>query len=383
MNIEDINKLATLLNKCKDTSSDEGTFTSKDLANHLKFLKQINIINDMTQEGISINLFQQPICIYKTKVDCIKYFQSNVTNQIIVIESNIYYSDKSTDSDVFFENLIYSQKIQKLLEDKEVMSFNDKINKKYYFLSEKNGKIEIGYKNKASNFYEDNYNLKKMYYILKDNLSKEYISFFRDNVIKSVEDEKENDDRFFYMLRNLELIVEKTDREYKLFLNKFSFEEFNSKLEEERDKYFKNLQDSLSDFLSKVNSLPIQFGVYIYLLFRFEKNIYPLLIVSAIIVIWSLFSYFSIYTMKKSIKNLSKRFDNVFKKIADKSGIDLEVLEKEKEDVINRLGNIKLLTTLYQIVVVIFTLGFVKLAYYFIIQINPQWFIEAISWIKF
>ena len=39
-------------------------------------------------------------------------------------------------------------------------------------------------------------------------------------------------------------------REYKLFLHKFSFEEFHSKLEEEKDKYFKSLQDSLSDFFS-------------------------------------------------------------------------------------------------------------------------------------
>lgn len=141
---------------------------------------------------------------------------------------------------------------------------------------------------------------------MEGNLSKEYVAFFRDNIIKNVEEKKELDDRFFYLLSKLGLIIEKTDREYKLFLHKFSFEEFHSKLEEEKDKYFKSLQDSLSDFLSKINSLPIQFGVYIYLLFRFEKEIYPLLIVSTIIIIWSLFSYFSISTMKKSIKNYLK-----------------------------------------------------------------------------
>lgn len=381
MNTENINKLLILLSKSQDLSSDELTFLSNDLVNDTELLNELSIKFENVSEGIAINLAQQPVLIYKTKADCIKHFQPNIDKEIIVIKDGIIY-DKSTTCDVFFENLIYTQKIQKLVEDKEVISFNDKVNKKYYLLSEKNGKIEIGYKNKQLKFYENNYNLKKLCDSMESNLSKEYIAFFRDNIIKSVEEKKEVDDRFFYLLSNLELIIEKTDREYKLFLHKFSFEEFHSKLEEERDKYFKSLQDSLSDFLSKVNSLPIQFGVYIYLLFRFEKEIYPLLIASTIIIIWSLFSYFSISTMKKSINNLSQRFENVFKKISEKSGIDLESLEKEKNGVNDRLKNIKILTTLYQIVVVVFTIGFLILACYFIVEVDPTiklYFIEFIE----
>lgn len=372
MNTENINKLVTLLNKSKNLSQDEFTFVSNDLVNDKDLLTELSIKFEGISEGISINLAQQPLLIYKNKTDCIRYFQENTEKEIIIIEDKIIY-DKSSSINVFFENLIYSQKIKKLIEDKEVISFHDKLNKKYILLSEKNGKIELGYKNKSLEFYEKNYNLKKLYDSVESNLSKEYIALFRDNIIKSVEEEKEIEDRFIHFLSKLGLIIEKTDREYKLFLHKFSFDEFNSKLEEERDKYFKSLQDSLSDFLSKINSLPIQFGVYIYLLFRFEKEIYPLLIASVIIIIWSLFSFFSILTMKKSIKNLSQRFDNIFKKISEKSGIDLESLEKEKHGVNNRLNDIKLLTSLYQIVVIIFTLGFLGMAYFFIIQIFPEW----------
>lgn len=372
MNTENINKLLTLLSKSQNLSQDEFTFVSNDLVNDKDLLTELSIKFEVISEGISINLAQQPVLIYKNKIDCIRYFQENTEKEIIIIEDKIIY-DKSTSMNVFFENLIYSQKIKKLIEDKEVISFHDKLNKKYILLSEKNGKIELGYKNKSLEFYEKNHNLKKLYDSMESNLSKEYIALFRDNIIKGVEEEKEIEDRFIHFLSKLGLIVEKTDREYKLFLHKFSFDEFNSKLEEERDKYFKSLQDSLSDFLSKINSLPIQFGVYIYLLFRFEKEIYPLLIASVIIIIWSLFSFFSILTMKKSIKNLSQRFDNIFKKISEKSGIDLESLEEEKHGVNNRLNDIKLLTSLYQIVVIIFTLGFLGMAYFFIIQIFPEW----------
>ncbi|AOO66252.1 hypothetical protein [Sulfurospirillum halorespirans] len=377
MKTETIKKIVDLLASCTDVETDELTFLSNDLNSQTTLLTELGIQYDELAEGISINLANQAISIYKTKADCIKHFQGDIDKEVIVIKDEIIY-DKSAKCNIFFENLIYSQKIKKLIEDKEVISFNDKVNKKYFLLSEKNGKIEVGYKNKPLEFYENSYNLKKLHDSMESNLSKEYIAFFRDNIIKTVEEKKEVDDRFFYLLSKLELIIEKTDREYKLFLNKFSFDEFNSKLEEERDKYFKTLQDSLSDFLSKVNSLPIQFGVYIYMLFRFEKEIYPLLIASTIIIIWSLFSLFSILTIKKSIANLAYRFENVFKKIAEKSGIDLNTLEKEKNGIDDRLKNIQLLTTLYQMVVVIFTIGFLGLAYFFIIHIPTEW-IESIK----
>ncbi len=381
MKTEAIKKIVDLLASCTDVAIDELTFLSNDLNSQTTLLTELDIQYDKLAEGISINLANQAISIYKTKEDCIKHFQGNIEKPIIILADKIIYENEIIN--FFFENLIYSQKIQKLLEskDKEVITFNDKVNKTYFLLSEKNGKIEIGYKNKPLEFYENNHNLKKLYNSMEGNLSKEYVAFFRDNIIKIVEEKKGLDDRFFYLLSKLEIIIEKTDREYKLFLHKFSFEEFHSKLEEEKDKYFKSLQDSLSDFLSKINSLPIQFGVYIYLLFRFEKEIYPLLIVSTIIIIWSLFSYFSISTMKKSIKNLSQRFDNVFKKISEKSGIDLESLEKEKKGVNDRLSNIKTLTTLYQAVTIVFTIGFLILACYFVVQIYPclkTLFIEVI-----
>ena len=381
MKTEAIKKIVDLLASCTDVAIDELTFLSNDLNSQTTLLTELGIQYDKLAEGISINLANQATSIYKTKEDCIKHFQGNIEKPIIILADKIIYENEIIN--FFFENLIYSQKIQKLLEskDKEVITFNDKVNKTYFLLSEKNGKIEIGYKNKPLEFYENNHNLKKLYNSMEGNLSKEYVAFFRDNIIKIVEEKKGLDDRFFYLLSKLEIIIEKTDREYKLFLHKFSFEEFHSKLEEEKDKYFKSLQDSLSDFLSKINSLPIQFGVYIYLLFRFEKEIYPLLIVSTIIIIWSLFSYFSISTMKKSIKNLSQRFDNVFKKISEKSGIDLESLEKEKKGVNDRLSNIKTLTTLYQAVTIVFTIGFLILACYFVVQIYPclkTLFIEVI-----
>jgi len=371
MKTENINTLLNLLSNCIDQSDDSLTFISADLRSDLDLLNKLLIKFDTLSEGISINLASQPISIYKTKEDCIKYFDGKDEKDVIILEDKIIYN--SENYPLFFQNLIYSFKIKNLIEEKEVVSFHDKIKKKYILLSETNGKIEVGYKNKIQSFYDEEHNLEYLYNQLVDDLrKKEYVELFRNNFIKSVEDEKEILVRFIYFLDKLGNIIEKTNREYNLYVHNFSFDEFTSKFQEEKDKYFKNFQDSLSDFLSKVNSLPIQFGVYIYLLFRFEKDIYPLYIASILIIVWSIFSFFSISIMKKNIKNLYERFEIVFNKVLEKSILEKTELDKEKISVNNRLKNFKLLTTLYQFVVVIFTLGFLALAFYFIIQIEPS-----------
>ena len=230
MKTEAIKKIVDLLASCTDVAIDELTFLSNDLNSQTTLLTELDIQYDKLAEGISINLANQAISIYKTKEDCIKHFQGNIEKPIIILADKIIYENEIIN--FFFENLIYSQKIQKLLEskDKEVITFNDKVNKTYFLLSEKNGKIEIGYKNKPLEFYENNHNLKKLYNSMEGNLSKEYVAFFRDNIIKIVEEKKGLDDRFFYLLSKLEIIIEKTDREYKLFLHKFCHGHFHQLL---------------------------------------------------------------------------------------------------------------------------------------------------------
>ncbi len=106
MNTANINKLLTLLSKSQDASHDELTFLSNDLVNDKELLTKLSIQFDEHSEGIVINLAQQPILIYKTKADCIKHFQGNIENDIIVIEDKIIYNKTSVS--IFFENLIYS-----------------------------------------------------------------------------------------------------------------------------------------------------------------------------------------------------------------------------------------------------------------------------------
>lgn len=377
--MSDISTLKDLLAHCNDTSDNDLDIVSKELEYSTNILDEYSITYERHAEGIYIDLSIQSVHIYKTKEDCLLHYADQTFDKpIVILQDQVYLENLQDNTNLFFENLIFSTKIQRLLIEKEIASYHDSLHGKLIFLSEKRGKIEVGYKDKPLAFYEGNHHLQEMYQKLEvKSQEDEYLSFFRDNLIEKAQDAKDVNRRFITALEHIVNIVEKSNREFELYKNKFSFEEFHTKLDEEKDKYFKTLQDSLSEFLSKVNSLPIQFGVYIYLLFRFETEPYPLLIASVIIVIWSLFSFFSIKTMKKSISDLKIRFDHVFEQISEKSGIDKDVLLEEHNGVNNRVKSITRLTSIYQWVVIVFTVGFILMAVYFIYMSCP--FLETLK----
>lgn len=358
MYTKDIEKIVNLLANCTDKATDALTFLSKDLNNQKTLLTELNIYYDELAEGISINLANQDITIYKTKEDCIKYFQGNIEKSIVILVDKIIY-EKDT-FDIFFENLIYSLKIRTLIEEKEIVSFHEKINKNFILLSESNGKLKMGYESKPLKFYDEEHNLKKLFELLLKKLDKdEFASFFRDNIIKSVENEENIKRRYITFLTHLNNTIEKTEREYSLFINKFSFEKFNSELKKEKEKYIKNIQENLSEFLSKVNALPVQFGVYILLIFRFEHEMIPLTGTVVLIIAWSAFSFFSLQTMKKTINFIERKFKNVFEQIAKESGIEEEVLEQDKKEVDNKINDIRKMIVWYQSIMIIFSLIFI------------------------
>lgn len=99
------------------------------------------------------------------------------------------------------------------------------------FLSEKFGKVYIGYKNRwANDFYDNDYKLKNIYQSLKDKIANnsEFKSFFRDNFLSTAQKISEPNCRYTETLKSCVHIMELSEIDFELFKNKFSFEEFRS-----------------------------------------------------------------------------------------------------------------------------------------------------------
>ena len=326
-------------------------------------------------EGIYIDLSSQNLSIYKNKQDAITYIDTIHEDKIIlVIDENIIYTP-STGSNDFFANLFFSIKVKDLFLSSEIVSYHDVANKNYIFLSELIGKVEVGYKNKLLDFCNGNYR------VTYEDLSKkfnenEYLSFFRDNFIKIAKEYTNPSDRFLLSLTKIDNIFENSNREFELYKNKFSFEKFQSSLEEEKEKYTKKIQESLFEFQSKVNSLPVQFGVYLFLIIRFKDDFLPLIAVIVLITVWSIFSLYLLNIMDKGISYTETKLTHIFKEISVQSGINIST---DKQEISNRIIDIKKGVKWFKSITIAFSVILILFSCLYISSINGKKSQDAIS----
>ncbi len=354
-------KLLKALSECSDNSDDPLIIKSSDLDADVLNINNINFENQA--EGIYIDLSSQHLNIYKNKQDAITYIDKNYKDKIIlVIDENLIYTP-NTENNYFFINLFFAIKLKNLFLSSEIVSYHDVANKNYIFLSELIGKIEVGYKNKLLDFCNGNYSV--TYEVLRKKFKEnEYLSFFRDNFIKVAKEYTNPSNRFFLSLTKIDNIFENSNREFELYKNKFSFEKFQSSLEEEKEKYIKKTQESLFEFQSKVNSLPVQFGVYLFLIIRFKEDFLPLIAVIVLITVWSIFSLYLLNIMNKGISYTKIKLSIIFEEISLQSGIDIssdkQELDKRIIDIQKGVKWFKYITIIFSVILILFSCLYVS-----------------------
>ncbi|MDP8052758.1 hypothetical protein QJU23_10080 [Pasteurella atlantica] len=349
-----------------DSSSDELSLISLKLRNYINILDKNNITYDKTAEGIRIDFNSQSFYLYKNKKDCIK-FCTKFDKDILIIGNQLCYYVNDKKIEPFFENLIFFEKIKLILLNNDIFAFDDKLKKEFILLSASKGKFHIGYKNKNSEFFNKDHNLKKLTKQIEEKFThNEYISFFKDNVISSLENINDIGNRFFTLLEKLNNVVEKSNREFELFKSQFSFEKFNSDLQKEKDSYIKNIQNNLSDFLSKINAFPIQFGVYIYLIIRFKDNPIPLFAILFFIVCWGVFSFKTINIIK-SITNLNEqKIKNTINEIKEETKMTDNDLQLD--DINKNISNINRVIKWHQIFLLVSSIVFIIICIFLLNQ---------------
>jgi len=157
-------------------------------------------------------------------------------------------------------------------------------------------------------------------------------------------------------LGSLRRIYENAEREFNLYKNKFSFDDFKSELDKETETYLKEYQSDLSSFLLNVGSLPLQFGVYIYLMMKFSDKFVPLVAVLILILVWSLFSMFSIKQIIDNVLHIKESIKFNFSNLSTASGLPNEQLEPDKSLILNRIDKTLNMLGFYRYLVFLFFL---------------------------
>ena len=357
-------KLLTLLRDRSDQSQDDlKIFFAPEKGDQVT-LKECGIRYEEQAEGLLIDCAEQTFKIFKTKASAIRHLSPNdFSVDIVVLEKandgkNIVYENNSSESK-FFENILYVHKFKELFIDDSIASYHDELSHKIIFLSAKHGRLDVGYnKDLVEEFYDQDHDLERQFNGIKSKIieDSQYKDFFRESFIEFSKNLPDEHARFIQSLASIRHIAESATRNHELYKHNFSFAEFKRQLDEDKKEYFKEYQSNLSDFLLKIASMPIQFGVYIFLISRHSKEIFQVLAITALIITWSWFTVSLANSILENIKYLKNKFMDEFSRMLQQSGIDEAEVEQDRNQIVDRFDRIINLLKGYRVTVIIFSL---------------------------
>jgi len=358
------------LRDCSDQSTHELKILSSLLRESADILDRFNIRYEDEAEGISIDLTAQPMKIFKSKASAVAHLsESDFSSDIIVTEADgnnsecndiEYLADTEPHSGSYvFDNIQYSHKFKSLFLDKEIASYNDETRNRLIFLSNKHGRLHISFGGGWSpEFHDHNHELKSHYQRLEERIStnKDFEDFFKESLLEFAKGVSEEGKRFLEILKSMKYIIESSERNFELYKHNFSFAEFKKELDEDKEKYLKDYQSNLSDFLSKIASMPIQFGVYIYLMVRFSEELLPIVATMILITVWSVFKVLTVNRILENVDYLKSKFESDLDSLVIRSGIDTTEVEATRTLVDKRFDKSLFLIKAYRLFVVIFSI---------------------------
>lgn len=292
---------------------------------------------------IIINLDQSDFYIRKNKKDFLKTCGGHIAEKklefkksILLIEEKLIYLKDDADNNLsFFQNVLSSFELLDIFK-KYVADFDDYANSKLILLSPTKGKLELTYEDahryKAKSFFEDEKNnFQQIVDSLKEKIriNPDFPDFVKDSFIEN------NKNCFFDALSDIDNILITAKRNHELHIKKFDFKEFEKGLSESKQDFFKSYTKFQSEILSKINALPIQFGIYIYLLNKFSDALYPLIATLLLIIIWGGFYIRTLQNLQDDLIDLEKDFDTTFARIMQQSGISSDDVDAYKKQIKN------------------------------------------------
>lgn len=370
--INNYEKLLNFLQSSTDISNDELVIVSPELLENKRLLDDIGIRYDSVSEVIKIDLSNQEFKLFKTKKDAVNRLSAkDLSVTILIIEDSLIFlpNFEYSNSYIFFNNVLYWHKMKELLITEDICTHDDILKQSMVFLSEKLGKVHVGYKSRwKDDFYSKNNELKMFYQTIKNKIANnsEFKSFLRDNFLNTAQKISDPKLRYTETLESISHVVELAEKDFELFKNNFSFEEFKNNLEKEQEKYFKDYQSAISDFLSKVASMPLQFGAYIFLIFRFYNEFMPLICTLFLIIAWSFFTILSVNQIRCNTIFLKKKFNSNFDSLIEKSKISPDDIKESRNDINEKFCKTIFLLTNYKYVEIIFTLFSLLICIYFV-----------------
>ena len=350
--MDDVQELVNVLERCLEsdtsTNSRELVVTNeKEIDESL--LKRYNISYSFEGSSVKINLYNKDIKIFKNYEDAIKHSSLNNFAKINVA-LNIKIQQQT-----LFTNIYYFEKLKYILYDENIIDFRNKITKDYFILSSDYGKIVLNYypNPKKIDFYKKEHfiDLIRLEELLK---TESFPEFYKNSIAKFLSDNPNKD--LYTILSNFDFLLTNATNALSLYKQNFSFEKFEKEFDDNLSNNIKKLQELTSSFQSKIMAIPIQFGVYIYLLSKFNDSFITILLIVTTIIAWSIFNYLITSKTYRNVHYLETKINGEIVLIRQKSGIEEDRTSKPQKILAKDIYAMKYIVYAYQFFNLAFTL---------------------------
>lgn len=348
----DIENLIDFLEKCinNDTSNN-----SRELLISNKYPIDRNLIDsfgikhNIEGSATKIKLENDKVVIYKSLNDALKHIKTiNTSLQYIILNENIPQA-------YILKNIQYFLHIKNILLSSKIIDFDEKLDKNLFLLSTTYGKIDINYSPDSGRI--DYYSLSRDldFETLEQLMNTEnFPNFFKDSISKFLSDKPKRD--LYAILTNFDFLISNAKNALSLYQHNFSFEKFEKEFDENLSSNIKKLQELTASFQSKIMAIPIQFGVYIYLLSKFNDSFTLILLVVVTVIAWSIFNYLITAKTYRNVHHLETKIEGEIALIRQRSGIEEDKISNPRKVLTQDIYDMKDIICVYQFFSIAFTL---------------------------
>jgi len=255
----------------------------------------------------------------------------------------------SKEKSIFF-NLFYYQKILSFLEDEEhFISVNDRADLQFIIFSSDKGPFHIGY-NLLDPRIKNLENLSIVYDLLLKEFKKiDFVQFFKSAIINTIYEYKV-EERFFYFVQSLRVILNIAQRDHYIYIRNFDFDKIKSKFQEGRKEYFKRLDDNIESINKQVASFPLTFAASVFAAYQVKEKPAILILIFMAYALYTLIAWKILNVTELNKNRIKEDIDADANKIKKNYQLVYSDFENDFQAIDSKIGKIEGLVSILRTV---------------------------------
>lgn len=232
-------------------------------------------------------------------------------------ETQTYLNFVSAPKNYFFQNVLYYFMLLSFLKEQEhqedhhfyfVDHFNSDNRKIILTSLKKEGKLTIGYPSEVPDFDSQISIKSKIERFISCFNEKQLPKFLKAelfNILPSFRQEE----RLKAFIQNLDLIIEKAEQNFEIYLSELTLDNFKSQYLEFRLKYFSQFRDILSKITNQILAFPLSITASAFATYKVIDSVVLCSLIVAAFIAFSIYSLFMMNAQKEDVNEIIRLFN--------------------------------------------------------------------------